>query len=307
MKLLTKEMQDVIARQIYNKARDIDVALYNGLTEEEYKEYILDCLFLYVNQDGGFGNGLEIDNYNPNSSVYQTYEAFRLMAMAGIDSTCENPLLAEICQKAGNYLFNRCKIINGMWNPVEKTNNDFAHSMEYHYTDNALDTWKFHPTAAILGYILQFVAPNKVYYKKAMKQIGYVFDYYKNLDVASNYDLISLNALVGSLKKMNLYKEEVAMLETKLISLVTDKVNNGEDFDIAEVLTSVVVPSTLEEALDKCLDAKIDAIKSHGLWEYTKDWGTDKYAEYDSAKIKWVGAVSVNQYFLLKHYNRLEK
>lgn len=307
MKLLTKDMQDVIAKQIYNKARDIDVALFNGLTEPEYKEYILDCLFLYVNRDGGFGNGLEIDNYNPNSSVYQTYEAFRMLAMVRLDSTCENPLLAEIGQKAGNYLYNRCKIVNGMWNPLEKTNNDFAHSMEYHYTDDALDIWKFHPTAALLGYTLQFLSPNKVYYKKAMKQIGYAFDFYKNLEDASVYDLISLNALIGSLKKMNLYKEEVIMLETKLIELVTDKVNKGTDFDIAEVMTSINVPAHLEEALEKCLDEKIDSIKSHGLWEYNKDWGTDIYAEFDSAKLKWIGAISVKEYYLLMHYNRLEK
>ena len=133
MKLLTRSMQRDISKQMYNKARDIDVAVYNGLVEPLDKEFLLDCLFLYINRDGGFGNGLEIDNYNPNSSVYQTYEALRLLNMVNIDSNCKNELLAEIMQKVGNYLFNRCKIVNGMWNPVEKTNNDFAHSEEYTY------------------------------------------------------------------------------------------------------------------------------------------------------------------------------
>ncbi len=307
MKLLTKNMQEVIAKQIYNKARDIDVAVFNGLVEPEYKEFLLDCLFLYKNQDGGFGNGLEIDNYNTNSSVYQTYEALRLLNMVGIDSSCQNELLNEIMQKCGNYLFNRCKIVDGMWNPVEKSNNDFAHSMEYHYSDDALNIWKFHPTAAILGYILELTNPNKVYYKKAIKQLGYVFSYYKDLECASMYDLISLNSLIGSLKHVKLYPLEVKMLEEKLINFVEDKVKMDTCFDIASVLTNVEVPSNLYEALDKCLDEKIDSIKSHGLWEYKKDWGTDKYAEFDSAKLKWIGATSVNEYYLLMHYNRLEK
>ena len=307
MKLITKEMQNTIAKHIYNRARDIDVAIFNGLTEPEYKDFLLDCLFLYINRDGGFGNGLEIDNYNTNSSVYQTYEALRMLNMVGIDSTSNNELLSEIMQKIGNYLFNRCKITNGMWNPVEKTNNDFAHSMEYHYTDNALDIWKFHPTAAILGYVLEMTQPNKVYYKKALKQLGFVFDYYKNLNDASIYDLISLNSLIGSLKKVNLHQEEVLQLEQKLINFVTEKSKLGIDFDIAAVLTNVEVPSQLQEFVDKCLDEKIDSIMPHGLWEYKKDWGTDKYAEFDSAKLKWIGATSVNEYYLLMHYNRLEK
>ena len=200
MKLISKQMQNVISRQIYNRARDIDVALFNGYTESEYNEFILDCLFLYINKDGGFGNGLEIDNYNVNSSVYQTYEAYRMLDMCGLDSTCENPLLAEITQKTGNYLFNRTKMTNGMWNPIEKTNNDFAHSMEYHYTEDALDIWKFHPTAALIGYVLQFNNPNKVYYKKALKHLPIVINYFKNLTVATMYDLVSLNSFLYMLR-----------------------------------------------------------------------------------------------------------
>lgn len=64
MKTLTKEDILTIERQMYNKARDMDVAILNSLTEESSKEFVLDCLMMYMNRDGGFGNGLYIDSYN---------------------------------------------------------------------------------------------------------------------------------------------------------------------------------------------------------------------------------------------------
>ena len=83
MEMISKEDLNVIQRQMYNKARDIDVAVFNGLFEEDSKELVLDCLMMYMNRDGGFAHGLHIDNYNTNSSVYQTYEAFRILEMIG--------------------------------------------------------------------------------------------------------------------------------------------------------------------------------------------------------------------------------
>ena len=87
MKLLTKQKQDDMARQVSLKSRDIDICIFSALEGSLPKEMLLDCLMLYVNKDGGFGHGLYIDNYNVNSSVYQVYEAFRLLDMLDFDYT----------------------------------------------------------------------------------------------------------------------------------------------------------------------------------------------------------------------------
>jgi hypothetical protein len=100
MKLLTKQKQDDMARQVSLKSRDIDICIFSALEGSLPKEMLLDCLMLYVNNDGGFGHGLYIDNYNVNSSVYQVYEAFRLLDMLDFDSSCQNELYDEIINKA---------------------------------------------------------------------------------------------------------------------------------------------------------------------------------------------------------------
>ena len=68
MKLLTKDKQIDLANQLSLKSRDIDVVLFNILDESLPKEFMLDSLMLYQNKDGGFGNALYIDNYNPEEN-----------------------------------------------------------------------------------------------------------------------------------------------------------------------------------------------------------------------------------------------
>ena len=167
MKILTNNDLLSVERQIYNRARDIDVAIFNALMDEESKDFVLDCLTLYVNKDGGFGNALEIDNYNTNSSVYQTYEALRIMDVCGFDSNSDNPMLEEIVNRIGNYLFNRNTLVNALWNPNVKTNDDFAHNLKYSYSND----FGCHPTAAVLGYLINLVKPSKVYYKKSLNAL----------------------------------------------------------------------------------------------------------------------------------------
>lgn len=302
---IDKSTFETIERQIYNRARDIDVALFNSLTDETSKEFVLDCLTMYMNNDGGFGSGLEIDNYNPNSSVYQTYEALRILDMLGFDSNCENELYVELVNKAGNYLYNRSSLNDNRWNPLVKTNNDHAHSEEYTYYENAINTWNFHPTAALIGFSLTMYKPAKAYYKKALKLIGFALSYFKEKVTLSNYDFISFNSLLGSLKKANLFLEEQNLIEAKLKEQALAKLDDSS-FNIATMLSNCNLDGKLQDALDNKLDAIINDIKPHGLWEHTKGWGNTKYPEAESAALKWLGAESVNNLYILKKYGRLD-
>lgn len=300
MKYLNNNDFSIIERQMFNKARDIDVAIFNGLVDEDSKDFVLDCLTLYVNKDGGFGNALEIDNYNTNSSVYQTYEALRIMDMVGFDSKSENPMLEEIVNRIGNYLFNRNSLVNGLWNPNVKTNDDFAHNLIYSYSEK----FDAHPTAAILGYLVNLVKPSKVYYKKSLAAINDVIKYMNNQEVLGLNELISFNSLLGSLKKANLLQNEQKLIENKLLAMA-DYHKDNENYSVIKMLSNCSLDERWQEVLDGELDLLVDSRVSHGLWEHKGDWGTNKYAEYDSATLKWIGAESVNNFAILLKYNRV--
>jgi hypothetical protein len=309
MKLLTKQKQDDMARQVSLKSRDIDICIFSALEGSLPKEMLLDCLMLYVNNDGGFGHGLYIDNYNVNSSVYQVYEAFRLLDMLDFDSSCQNELYDEIINKACNYLYNRVPPVKGIWNPNTKSNNDYAHSKEFEYNEENKKLFGLHPTAALLGYTLLFVKPTKAYYKKALATLPLILKEFYAKEEFTKYELISFNSLLNSLRKCNLLLEDQKKIEEKLTEYV--KKNISSDFSNQSANRPLEVAlyledSAFDEAKNQELDYLIDSIAPHGMWDYNESWGYDKYAEEDSAKLKWIGAGTVNNYFLLKKYGRLE-
>ena len=309
MKLLTKQKQDDMARQVSLKSRDIDICIFSALEVSLPKEMLLDCLMLYVNNDGGFGHGLYIDNYNVNSSVYQVYEAFRLLDMLDFDSSCQNELYDQIINKACNYLYNRVPPVKGIWNPNTKSNNDYAHSKEFEYNEENKKLFGLHPTAALLGYTLLFVKPTKAYYKKALATLPLILKEFYAKEEFTKYELISFNSLLNSLRKCNLLLEDQKKIEEKLTEYV--KKNISSDFSNKSANRPLEVAlyledSAFDEAKNQELDYLIDSIAPHGMWDYNESWGYDKYAEEDSAKLKWIGAGTVNNYFLLKKYGRLE-
>ena len=309
MKLLTKQKQDDMARQVSLKSRDIDICIFSALEGSLPKDMLLDCLMLYVNNDGGFGHGLYIDNYNVNSSVYQVYEAFRLLDMLDFDSSCQNELYDQIINKACNYLYNRVPPVKGIWNPNTKSNNDYAHSKEFEYNEENKKLFGLHPTAALLGYTLLFVKPTKAYYKKALATLPLILKEFYAKEEFTKYELISFNSLLNSLRKCNLLLEDQKKIEEKLTEYVKKNISSDYSNKSANRPLEVALylnDSAFDEAKNQELDYLIDSIAPHGMWDYNESWGYDKYAEEDSAKLKWIGAGTVNNYFLLKKYGRLE-
>lgn len=309
MKLLTKAMQDDMARQMVNKARDVDMCMFNALDGTMEKEYLLDCLMFYQAKDGGFQGGLHIDNYNTNSSVYQVYEAFRLLDMLDFDSSCTHELFDRVISKACNYLYNRCQLEDNRWNPNVKSNNDFAHSILFTYNDENKKLFGYHPTAAILGYTLLFNKPTKAYYKKALKMIEEILPKFYQKESLSKYEAISFGSLYNSLKKLNLLEEDRNKIKEKLLENAKKNIStNYENPDLLHPLEALLYLDTDEfkDEINDNLDYLVSSVKSFGLLDHIGTWGHNIYPEEDSAMIKWIGAETVNNYYLLKKYGRIE-
>jgi len=309
LKYLTKQMQQTIDHQIYNYARDIDVARYNYLTGLMPNDMLIDCVLFFLAKDGGIANGLYIDNYNTNSSVYECYEALRILDEADINIDCSHEEFDYLMNKIFNYLYNRAEIVDNMWNPNVITNNNFAHSMEFEYNEENRLLFGYGPTAAILGYTLKLLKPTKAYYKKALKMIDkMILDFY-NKESLTKYEFIGFNSFLKNIKQLDLYKDEQVKIEKHLEEMALKQVStdfNNKSLVLPLDCASELNNKELNQKIDEQLDYIISSIAPHGLWDYQGSWGWDKYPEEDSAKLKWIGAISVNNYFNLKKYGRLE-
>ena len=60
---------------VIKNARPLELSLYKYFFENEDKSNALTELRNFQNDDGGFGHGLEADNWNPNSNPIATNDA----------------------------------------------------------------------------------------------------------------------------------------------------------------------------------------------------------------------------------------
>lgn len=308
MKIFSKEAQQTLSSQVCLKSRDVDICVLNTLDGSMPKDYVLDCMMMYQNKDGGFGNGLYIDNYNTNSSVYQVYEAFRLLEMSGFDKSCEDKMYLDIVNKAGNYLYNRCVMKDNKWNPNVKSNDEFAHSELFSFTKENEELFGYHPTIDLIGYSLVLFKETKAYYNKAMKIARRIIDDFYKLDKLSKYEIMGFANFLRMISKLGLFAEDQPRINDKLVEYAEAMVSVDFQDDELHPLDVINLHSEkLDKARELELDYLVDSVAKFGMWDYNKGWGSDRYPEADSAMLKWLGAVAVNNFYKLKECKRIEE
>lgn len=72
-----------IKRWIIQNARQLEISLWKYFFEEGSQSEVLDVLALYQNEDGGFGQALEPDNWNINSTPSTTLFALNILEGIG--------------------------------------------------------------------------------------------------------------------------------------------------------------------------------------------------------------------------------
>lgn len=80
---------------IIKNARPLELSLYRYFFENGTREAVIEELAKYQNEDGGFGHGLEADNWNPDSNPIAVNDALiTLYRIGGLDAT--SPIVQRI-------------------------------------------------------------------------------------------------------------------------------------------------------------------------------------------------------------------
>ncbi len=85
---------------VINYARPLEGELYRYFFENGAREKVLSELKKYQNPDGGFGHGLEADNWNPLSNPIATNDA--IITLYRIDALDQNN--GGMVQRIADYL-----------------------------------------------------------------------------------------------------------------------------------------------------------------------------------------------------------
>lgn len=297
------------ARQfIYKNARPLELAIWQFHFENGSKEAVLKALSFYQNEDGGFGNGIEADYLNPNSSPMATWAATK--TLKDIEFSDKNhPIVKGILR----YLDSRehFDIERDQWLNTIPSNNNYPHAIWWEYNGN--DEFKYNPTAALVAFVLEYAAENSDIYNKCCKTAKQAVDWFLNsVPFYEKHVTCCFINLFKALTKKNVISADMSEFEQKLKEEVTydicyekekwtiEYVTKPSDFSITP--DSIFYEDNSEIALYECDFIKASQ-RADGGFDIPWKWWTD-YNEYYVSAHRWQSILTIKYMLYLKAYEK---
>lgn len=152
-------------RFIYRNARPLDIAVFRYHFENGSADDAVTALSAYQNPDGGFGWGLESDNFNPDSIPMGAWKATEYIKRIG-GLKPDDPVIKGIL----NYLSSGADFDteHDQWLNTVPTNNSCPCAVWWKYPENG-STFEYNPTAALAGFIIKYAEKKSYLYEKGIQ------------------------------------------------------------------------------------------------------------------------------------------
>ncbi len=299
MKILDKKDFLEIQSWVYRNARPLEYALWKFHFESESIHTVLTALAVYQNDDGGFGNILEPDNWNPESTPYNTEFAINILRKIDFYDVT-HPIYKGIF----NYLDNtKYQGSNGWFFSVPQ-NDLYPHAIWWTYNEEENNKHQnIGITASLSGFILRYKSKNTKLYNQALKYTKMLFDKLKNNNSHGDMGLMGYCSLYQDLREAGLHnKFDLCFLEEKTRALVQEHFHeyvwtNHQDMATVLPSTTIYYYEGKEQAVSDAIDALIEIRPKNGVWDIPWEW-------YDNGMYLKEFALSENWW---KSYKAIEK
>lgn len=313
MKKLDRKAFQEAETWMWRNARPIDLALWRYHFDDGGKDEILSALSRYQNKDGGFGNTLEPDSWNPESSPYTTLYAVNMLR--GIDVTDPgHPVVAGILGFLENTEY---RSENGWFFSIP-SNNGYARAPWWTYNEDANVFEGIGVTAELAGFVLRYGKKESEIYDRASGYAAGLIDRLKDVKEYGDMGIGGCCVLLDDIEKAKLTERfDCVFLRRKL----TDLVNSSIERDTAKWPYYCVRPSNYigspdsffysgnEEIVAKELDYSIENRPADSVWDITWSWFEDveKYPkQFSISENWWKGARAVETMKFLRNFDRIE-
>ncbi len=303
-----------ITRWMYRNARPLDLARWQFHFENGNKEAVLSALSTYQNEDGGFGNALEADSWNPNSSPYTTAVAINTLEEIGFRDRNH-----DIIKKILAYLESTPEFDGERWPAIISSNNDYPHAPWW--ADRTYD-WGYTPTALLAGFILFYADKDAPIYQKAEKIAEAAVNryLYGTMPDGAAYNTVKREGEIGGIDKMLAFLESAGGRPGYDVAEVRSVLNRqAQTFiekDDAKWTQYCWKPSNFvrspdsifypgnERAIDVELDYILGKRNSEGIWDITWTWGAYE-KEFSISQNWWKANIIIENLRLLRNFGRL--
>jgi hypothetical protein len=313
MKTLGLKSYEEVRTWIYKNSRQIDLTLWQYVFENGSKEAVLSALAFYQNEDGGFGNALEADNWNPNSSPYTTLYAINILKYIDFEDI-NHQIMKGIFKflESGKY-FSK----NG-WLFSIPSNNDYAHAPWWTYNSEANEVESIGVTAELASFIIRFYDSNSDLYKKAILVSKYIIN---KLKTQSNFGDMGIGGYIVLLETIRHESLQDEFEYEFLLYTVKKLVYNTIERDISKWAYYGVRPSNYitapnsifykdnEDIVQKELDYLIETRVKNNVWDITWSWfeNNEKYEkEFAISENWWKSYKAIEKIIFLRNFRRID-
>lgn len=275
---------------IYRNARPLDIARWKYLFENGSKEEVLTSLAAYQNEDGGFGNALEPDYWNPNSSPVQTWVATEIIKEINLNDK-NHPIIQGIL----NYLSLGKDFDGHTWLNTVVTNNDYPHAPWWNFETSQGKS--YNPTACFIGFILKFADKDSKLFELAYVLAKEAYSYFKiNFPMESMHTVSCFVGLYEYLKESSINK----LLDIEEFNtLLNQQIKHVITYDTSKWTIDYVCKPSLfigteisdfymqnKEICDYECEFILNTQESDGTWMITWSW-SDYPEQWNISKNWW--------------------
>ncbi len=293
MKMLTREGFQEVRLWVYRNGRQIDVALWRHAFEEGDREEVLHALSLYQNEDGGFGNALEPDNWNPESTPYTTRYALDMLDEVGLDDG-NHPIVRGILR----FFESGVHVEGEDWLFAIPSNNHYPHAPWWTYSQETNKVESGGLSISLASLLLKYADEDSTLYRKALaiaknalKKMGKVADY-GEMGVEG---LWALEKMIDSLHWEDEFdgKQITGVIE-RLANETMER--NPDQWGVHCKKPSAFITSpdddlykANESIMNQELDWLVDTRHANGVWDIDWSWydNNEKYAKEFAISENW--------------------
>jgi hypothetical protein len=275
---------------IYKNARPLDIARWKYLFENGSKEDVLTALIAYQNEDGGFGNALEPDCWNPNSSPVQTWVATEIIKEINLNDK-NHPIIQGVL----NYLSLGKDFDGHTWSNTVATNNNYPHAPWWSFVPH--QETSYNPTACLIGFILKFEDKNSKLFELACVLAKEAYSYFKlHFPMESMHTVSCFVELYEYIKESSM--NDLLDIE-EFSTLLHEQIQHVITYDTSKWAVDYVCKPSLfigtktsdfymdnKEICDYECEFILNTQESDGTWGITWSW-TDYPEQWNISKNWW--------------------
>lgn len=290
-------MNEVMAKRfIVEHARPLERAIYDYFFEGGAKEAVIGELGKFQNQDGGFGKGLEPDNWNPASNPIATNDAIMTLHRIQAFKEADGVISGIVRYLRSHDSFDEEK---RRWLFAIETNKDHPHAVWWEKKGDGLDG--YNPTVSLAAFMVCF-GEDISYYEEIIRE-AYV---YLRENAEMGGDMVKCYMLCYELLKENGITDLISLADMN--RLIRERMASAICRDVEKYgVEYVTVPSDFfadthpefeSEDIQKLIAYEKRILsktqKEDGGFDITWQWYTP-YAEFEQARQWWRPRITIDK------------